>query len=267
MPLHLTATFRDALAAASRPLIGMWACSGSPLLAEVDAGSGLDWLLIDMEHSANTLESTLLQLQVVAAYPIVPVVRVRFNDLVAIKQVLDLGAQNLIVPMVSTADEARAAVAATRYPPEGVRGVGSALARSARWNRVEGYLGDAASHVSLTVQVETAAAVENAAEIAVVHGVDAVFVGPSDLAASLGHLGQQSHPAVRDAVCRTFAAVKAAGKPVGVNAFDPAQADAYIAAGADFVAVGADVAMLARASEALAARFIPAVDAAPRASY
>ena len=267
MPLHLSPSFREQLAAADRSLIGMWGCSGSPLVTEVAAGSGLDWLLIDMEHSANTLESTLLQLQVVAAYPIAPVVRVPSNDTVAIKQVLDLGAQNLIVPMVSSADEARAAVAATRYPPEGVRGVGSALARSARWNRVDGYLQDSARHTSLTVQIETAAGVGAAAEIAAVDGVDAVFVGPSDLSASMGLLGQQTHPEVVSAVEQVFAAVKAAGKPVGVNAFDPSAADAYIAAGADFVAVGADVAMLARASEALAARFIPASDDATRASY
>ncbi|MFJ4224405.1 HpcH/HpaI aldolase/citrate lyase family protein [Microbacterium sp. NPDC089695] len=267
MPLRLAPSFREQLAGADRALIGIWACSGSPLVTEVAAGSGLDWLLIDMEHSANTLDSTLVQLQVVAAYPITPVVRVPANDAVAIKQVLDLGAQNIIVPMVSSADEARAAVAATRYPPEGVRGVGSALARSARWNRVDGYLGDAAAHTSLTVQIETAAGVAAAAEIATVDGVDAVFVGPSDLSASMGLLGQQTHPDVLAAVDTVFRAVTAAGKPVGVNAFDPAAADAYIAGGADFVAVGADVALLARASEALAARFIPASEGGARASY
>jgi len=267
MPLHLSPSFREQLAASDRPLIGMWACSGSSLVTEVAAGSGLDWLLIDMEHSANTLESTLLQLQVVAAYPITPVVRVPSNDTVAIKQVLDLGAQNLIVPMVSSAEEARAAVSATRYPPEGVRGVGSALARSARWNRVDGYLRDSARHTSLIVQIETVAGVEAASEIAAVEGVDAVFVGPSDLSASMGLLGQQTHPDVVAAVEQVFAAVAAAGTPVGVNAFDPSAADAYTAAGADFVAVGADVAMLARASEALAARFIPASDDTTRSSY
>jgi 4-hydroxy-2-oxoheptanedioate aldolase len=267
MPLHLSPSFREHLAASDRSLVGMWACSGSPLVTEVAAGSGLDWLLIDMEHSANTLESTLLQLQVVAAYPITPVVRVPSNDTVAIKQVLDLGAQNLIVPMVSSADEARAAVAATRYPPEGVRGVGSALARSARWNRVDGYLRDSAQHTSLTVQIETAAGVEAAADLAGVDGVVAVLVGPSDLSASMGLLGQQTHSDVVSAVERVFDAVKSAGKPVGVNAFDPSAADAYIAAGAEFVAVGADVAMLARASEALASRVIPASDGATRASY
>jgi len=267
MPLRLAPSFRETVADADRALIGMWACSGSPLVTEVAAGSGLDWLLIDMEHSANSLESVLVQLQVAAAYPIAPLVRVPSNDAVAIKQVLDLGAQNLIVPMVSSADEARAAVAATRYPPAGVRGVGSALARSARWNRVEGYLQESARHTSLTVQIETADGGEAAAEIAATDGVDAVFVGPSDLSASLGLLGQQTHPDVVAAVQKVFAAVKDAGKPVGVNAFDPGAADAYIAAGADFVAVGADVALLARASESLAARFIPASDRAERASY
>lgn len=269
MPLRLSPTLRDRLAGADRSLIGMWACSGSPLVTEVAAGSGLDWLLIDMEHSANTLESVLVQLQVAAAYPITPVVRAPFNDVVAIKQVLDLGAQNLLVPMVSSAEEARAAVAATRYPPAGVRGVGSALARSARWNRVDDYLRDSAEHVSLTVQIETTAGVDAAAEIAAVDGVDAVFVGPSDLSASMGLLGQQTHPDVVSAVHGVFAAVKAANKAVGVNAFAPDAAESYIAAGADFVGVGADVAMLARASEALAARFIPAPGpaAAERASY
>ncbi|MBW8764222.1 MAG: HpcH/HpaI aldolase/citrate lyase family protein [Microbacterium sp.] len=267
MPLRLDSSFREQIAASDRSLIGVWACSGSPLVTEVAAGSGVDWLLIDMEHSTNTLESVLLQLQVAAAYPVAPLVRVPSNDAVAIKQVLDLGAQNLIVPMVSSADEARAAVAATRYPPEGVRGVGSALARSARWNRVERYLQESALHTSLTVQIETAAGVDAAAEIASVDGVDAVFVGPSDLSASMGLLGQQTHPEVVAAVESVFRAVKGAGKPVGVNAFDPVAADAYIAAGADFVAVGADVALLARATEALAARFVPASDDSHRASY
>lgn len=267
MPLRLNPSFREALDASGRPLVGMWACTGSPLVTEIAAGSGLDWLLIDMEHSANSLESVQVQLQVVAGYPITPVVRVPSNDAVALKQVLDLGAQNVIVPMVSSADEARAAVAAVRYPPLGVRGVGSALARSARWNRVDGYLQDAATHTSLTVQIENTAGVEAAAEIAAVDGVDAVFVGPSDLAASMGLIGQQTHPEVLDAVARVFAVMHEAGKPVGVNAFDPAAADDYMARGADFVAVGADVALLARASEALAARFLPAAEGGERASY
>lgn len=255
MPLRLNPTFRDDLSAAERPLAGMWVCSGSPVVAEICAGAGLDWVMIDMEHAPNGLESVLEQLQAVAAYPVTPVVRVPIGEQVIIKQVLDLGAQNLLVPMVNSAADAEAVVAAVRYPPRGRRGVGSALGRSARWNRVDGYLGDADAYVSLFVQVETTEAVDAAAEIAAVDGVDGVFVGPSDLAASMGLLGQQSHPEVTAAVLRAFAAVRAAGKPVGVNAFDPAVADAYLAEGASFVLVGADVALLARGSEQLAARF------------
>lgn len=267
MPLRLNPTFRDALAAASRPLAGIWVCSGSPLVAEICAGSGMDWTLIDMEHSPNGLESVLAQLQAVAAYPITPVVRVPLGDPTTIKQVLDLGAQNLLVPMCSSAADARAAVAAVRYPPRGTRGVGSALARSARWNRVDGYLEDADRHTSLFVQIETREGVDAAAEIAAVDGVDGIFVGPSDLAASMGLLGQQTHPDVRAAVLRTFEAARPAGTPVGVNAFDPDVAEDYLAAGASFVLVGADVALLARGSEALAARFVRPGDGPARASY
>lgn len=266
MSLRLNPTFRAALAAADRPLAGMWVCSGSPLVAEICAGGGLDWLLIDMEHSPNGLESVLAQLQAVAGYPVTPVVRVPSDDAVVIKQVLDLGAQNLLVPMVSSAEQARAVVEAAHYPPVGRRGVGSALARSARWNRVDDYLTQAAEHVSVFVQVETATAVDAAAEIAAVDGIDGVFVGPSDLAASMGLLGQQTHPDVTAAVLRAFEAVRAVGKPIGVNAFDPTAADAYFARGASFVRVGADVALLARGSEALASRFIGTA-ASHRASY
>ncbi|WP_431802686.1 HpcH/HpaI aldolase family protein [Microbacterium sp. bgisy203] len=267
MSFRLSATFRDRLAAAPRPLVGGWVSSGSPLVAEIMAGAGLDWLLIDGEHGPNTLDTVLAQLQAIDGSGTTPVVRVPSGDVVTIKQVLDLGAQNLLVPMVSSADEARAVVEAVRYPPRGRRGVGSALARSARWNRVDDYLANTDAYVSLFVQIETADAVDAAAEIAAVDGIDGVFVGPSDLAASLGLLGQQTHPDVVDAVHRAFAAVQGAGKPVGVNAFDPAVAQTYLDAGAAFIAVGADVALLARGSEALAARWIPHADDTQRAGY
>ncbi|MER8073425.1 HpcH/HpaI aldolase/citrate lyase family protein [Streptomyces sp. NPDC094034] len=267
MPLHLNPPLRDSLAAAQRPLFGGWVCSVSPIMAEIMAGSGLDWVLIDMEHAPNSLESTLAQLYAVSAYPVTPVVRVPAADPLTIKQVLDLGAQTILVPMVSTPDEARAAAEAAQYPPRGRRGVGSALARSARWNRVDGYLHSAADHVSVFVQIETAEGVANAEAIAATPGIDGVFVGPSDLAASLGVLGQQAHPDVIAAVHRTFNGVAAAGKPVGVNAFDPQAARAYADAGARFVLVGADVALVARASEALATTFIHGTGDAKRASY
>lgn len=266
MSLRLRPTFREHLAQATRPLAGMWACSGSALVTEICAGSGLDWLLIDMEHSPNSLDSTLAQLQAVAAYPVTPVVRVPVGDTVTIKQVLDLGAQNLLVPMVSSGAQAAEVVADLRYPPRGRRGVGSALARSARWNRVEGYLQQADEHVSVTVQIETAEAVESAAEIAATDGVDAILVGPSDLAASMGLLGQQSHPRVTAAVLTVFEACRAAGTPVGVNAFDPQVAQSYVDAGADFLLVGADVALVARGSEALAQRWATTGDG-PTTSY
>lgn len=264
MPLRLT--LRDALAASDRPLAGIWVCSGSTVAAEIVGGSGIDWVLVDQEHGPNDLGLTLLQLQTLAAYPVTAVVRVPSHDPVTIKQVLDLGAQTILVPMVSSAEQARELVRAMHYPPRGIRGVGSALARSARWNRVDGYLTDAEQHVSLFVQIETADGVEAAAEIAAVDGVDGVFVGPSDLAASMGLLGQQTHPDVVSAVHRAFDGVRSAGKPVGVNAFDPAVARSYLDAGATFVLVGADVAILARGTEALAAQFSSGGDA-ERSSY
>jgi 4-hydroxy-2-oxoheptanedioate aldolase len=258
MPLRLNPTLRDRLAdpARDRTLFGGWVCSGSPVMAEIMAGSGLDWLLIDMEHAPNGLESVLAQLYAVSGYPVTPVVRVPTADPVIIKQVLDLGAQNLLVPMLQTAAEAEAVARAAQYPPAGIRGVGSALARSARWNRVPEYLQNGADHVSVYVQVETPGGVDNAEAIASVPGIDGVFVGPSDLAASMGLIGQQTHADVVAAVTRSFAGVRAADKPVGVNAFDPAAAADYVAAGASFVLVGADVALVARASEKLAQDFI-----------
>ncbi|MEV0362094.1 HpcH/HpaI aldolase/citrate lyase family protein [Nocardia fusca] len=267
MPIRLTPTFRDRLAAADRTLYGGWICSGSPVVAEIMAGAGLDWLLIDMEHAPNGLESVLAQLYAVSGYPSTPLVRVPAGETVIIKQVLDLGAQNLLVPMISTPDEAAAVAGMTRYPPAGCRGVGSALARSARWNRVEGYLTNDADHVSVFVQIETIDGVENARAIAETPGVDGVFVGPSDLAASMGLIGQQTHPEVVAAVKRAFAGIAAAGKPVGVNAFDPAAARDYAAAGADFVLVGADVALLARGSEQLAQSYLGSTGESPRTSY
>jgi 4-hydroxy-2-oxoheptanedioate aldolase len=265
--VRLKGTLRDALAGATRPLYGGWVCMGSPVSAEIMAGSGLDWVLIDMEHAPNGLESVLAQLYAVSAYPVTPVVRVPVAEPVIIKQVLDLGAQTLLVPMVSTPEQARTVAEAAQYPPVGVRGVGSALARSARWNRVGDYLQQAADHVSVYVQIETTAGAENARAIAETPGIDGVFVGPSDLAASMGLLGQQTHPDVVAAVEKALAAVTATGKAVGVNAFVPEQAIRYVESGASFLLVGADVALLARGCEALAHQFIPAPDTADRTSY
>lgn len=255
----LKPTFRDALARADAPLVGLWNASGSPVAAEIMAGSGADLLLVDGEHAPMQLRDILHILQAAEAYPVTTLVRVPWNDPVHIKQVLDLGAQNLIVPMVSTAAHAEAAVRAARYPGApgtrpGTRGIGSALARSGRWGRATGYVANADEHVSVTAQIETADAVANAAEIAAVDGVDAVFIGPTDLAGSMGFPGRPSEPAVVAAVDATIDAVRAAGKPVGVNTFAEADADRCIARGASFVFVSADVTLMARGSEAAVAR-------------
>ncbi|GAA1845910.1 HpcH/HpaI aldolase family protein [Agromyces salentinus] len=276
MPIRLTLppTLGERIAASDRPLVGAWSCAGSATNAEIIAGSGLDVVLIDAEHSPADLESVLAQLQAVAAYPVAPIVRPPFGDTVTLKRYLDVGVQNLLVPMVDTAEQAAGIVRAVRYPPLGVRGVGSSLARSSRWNRIEGYLGDADSTISVFVQIESATAMADLEEILAVDGVDGVFFGPADLAASMGLLGQQEHPDVVGAVLAGIAAATAAGVPSGVNAFVPAAADRYVAAGASLVIVGADVALLARSTEALADRFIgqrptdAADDAdAPRPSY
>ncbi len=261
--MTLPPTLAERLAASDRPLAGMWVCSGSAVNAEIAAGSGLDIVLIDAEHSPNDLGSILAQLHAVAAYPVAPLVRPPIGDTVVIKQYLDVGVQNLLVPMVDSPEQAAELVRAVRYPPAGVRGVGSALARSSRWNRVPGYLADASRTVSLFVQVESAAAVDRVEAIVAVDGVDGILVGPADLAASMGHLGEQDHPEVVEAVLRSLRASIAAGKPAGVNAFAPDAAERYRAAGAAFVLVGADVAMLARASEELAERFIDRATTAP----
>jgi 4-hydroxy-2-oxoheptanedioate aldolase len=239
-----------------RPRFGMWLASGSGYVTEVCAGSGIDWLLLDQEHAPNDLRTTLEQLQVLAGYPDVDVVvRPPAADPVVIKRLLDIGAQNIIVPMIDGPGEASAAVAATRYPPDGIRGVGSALARASHWNRISDYLVTADASVSLTVQVETVAGLAQVGDIADVDGVDAVFIGPADLAASMGKLGQPEHPDVVSAIENALATITEHGKSAGVNAFNEAMARSYLKAGASFVLVGADVALLARGAEELAKRY------------
>jgi 4-hydroxy-2-oxoheptanedioate aldolase len=234
----------------------MWLASGSGYVTEVCAGSGIDWVLLDQEHAPNDLRSTLEQLQVLAGYPDVDVlVRPPVADPVLIKRLLDVGVQNLIVPMIDDASEAAAAVAATRYPPAGIRGVGSALARASRWNRISDYLVTADASVSLTVQVETIEGLSHLDDIAGVDGVGAVFIGPADLAASMGKLGQPEHPEVVSTIEAALSTIVAHGKSAGVNAFNETIARRYVAAGARFVLVGADVALLARGAERLVATY------------
>jgi 4-hydroxy-2-oxoheptanedioate aldolase len=234
----------------------MWLSTGSPLVAEICAGSGLDWVLIDAEHGPNDLTSILPQLQALAAYPVTTLVRPPIGDTVLIKQYLEIGVQNLLIPLVESAEQAAELVRAVRYPPQGVRGVGSSLGRSSRWGRVKGYMPQAGDSISLYLQIESSTAVGNAEAILAVDGVDGIFVGPADLAASMGHLGEQGHQDVVAAVERCLALARGAGKPAGVYASDPVLAARYLAAGASFACVGADVTILARGTEDLAARFI-----------
>jgi 4-hydroxy-2-oxoheptanedioate aldolase len=234
--------------------IGLWSTLASPIVAEIIAGSGYDWIVIDMEHSPNELPDVVAQLQAMKGGTATPVVRIPWNDSVMVKRALDIGAPTLLFPFVQNADEARNAVAATRYPPHGVRGVATAT-RAGGFGRIKGYLGNAASEICVLVQVETKSALDQLEQVAAVDGVDGVFIGPSDLSAAMGHLGNPSHPDVQAAILGVPQRLKASGKAAGILA--PVQADAkrYIDAGYRFVAVGSDLGVLARNSEALAAGF------------
>jgi 4-hydroxy-2-oxoheptanedioate aldolase len=246
--------FKQALAE-RRAQIGLWVGLADAYVAEAIAGTGFDWLLIDGEHAPNDLRSTLGQLQAIAAYPTQPIVRPPIGEVALIKQLLDIGTQTLLIPMVETAEQAERMVAATRYPPAGIRGVGSALARSSRWNQIEGYLHRADEQMCLLVQVETRRGLDNLAAIAAVPGVDGVFFGPADLSASLGRLGEPGHPEVQQAILPAIATVLEAGKAPGILATDRALARQYLAAGALFVAVGVDTTLLVRACSELAQAF------------
>lgn len=237
-----------------RQQIGLWCSLPGSYAAEAVAGSGYDWLLFDTEHSPGDPLTVLAQLQAVAPYPVSAVVRPAANDTVLIKRFLDLGAQTLLIPYVQDADEARAAVAATRYPPEGVRGV-SGLTRATRFGRVPGYARRAAEEICLLVQVETQAALDRLEEICAVEGVDGVFIGPADLAASLSHVGEPGHPAVVAAVEDAVRRILASGKPAGILTPDTAFAKTCIAIGTTFTAVAIDVGVLARGTEAMARQF------------
>ncbi|MDP1541703.1 MAG: 4-hydroxy-2-oxoheptanedioate aldolase [Polycyclovorans sp.] len=235
--------------------VGLWAALASPYCAEICAGAGFNWLLLDGEHAPNDIRSLLAQLQAVAPYDVAPVVRPPVSDTTLVKQYLDIGAQNLLLPMIEDAEQANIAVRATRYPPQGMRGVGSGLARAARWSRVPHYLQEADGQICVLVQVESRKGIENLAAIAEVPGVDGVFLGPSDLAAAYGHIGQTAHPEVTAIIERAIADIRRAGKAVGILAVDEAVARRYIELGCSFIAVGTDVGLLARGAERLAQSF------------
>lgn len=246
--------FKRALRA-GRPQIGLWSSLASHLSTEVVAGSGFDWLLLDMEHAPNELPLIHAQLQAVAAGGSThPIVRPPWNDMVVIKRLLDIGVPSLLIPYVQSAEEARQAVASTRYPPHGVRGFATGP-RANNYGRIADYVQSYADELCVLVQVETRQGLENLEAIAAVDGIDGVFIGPADLAAALGHAGNLTHPEVQAAIEDAIRRLVAVGKPAGILTGDEALARRYLQLGALFVAVGADLALLRASADALAARF------------
>ena len=256
-------TFKQALQQ-GRPQLGLWLGLADAYVSELLAGTGYDWLLVDGEHAPNDLRSTLGQLQAIdSARLALPaddasahaVVRIPHGDAALIKQNLDIGAQTLLVPMVDTAAQSAHLAQACRYPPEGFRGMGSALARASRWQQYPGYVHEANAQVCLLVQAETAEAMHNLDAIAATPGVDGVFIGPADLSASMGHPGNPGHPAVQAAIADGIRRIRAAGKAPGLLSTTEAQARQWLDAGALFVAVGVDTILLKKAAMDLLARY------------
>jgi len=234
--------------------IGLWSTLCSNIGAEIIAHSGFDWILLDTEHSPNELPDLLQQLHAMGRGTAMPVVRTAWNDPVLIKRVLDLGAQSILLPYVQTAEEAQRAVQSVRYPPKGIRGV-SGGSRASQYGRVKDYLQRADAEVCLIVQLETRAALEQLEAIAAIEGVDGIFIGPSDLAASLGHLGDPQHPDVQAALRDAATRLGRVGKASGILTLVEADARRYIEWGYRFVAVGVDTSLLARSADALAKAF------------
>ncbi len=245
--------FKRALAA-GKLQIGLWSSLCSNIAAEIISDSGFDWILLDTEHSPNEIPDLVGQLQAIQRGTATPIIRPAWNDAVLAKRALDIGTQTLLFPYVQNADEARRAVASTRYPPQGSRGV-SVAARASRYGRTPGYLTKANEQICVLVQVETRAALNQLEAIAKIEGINGVFIGPSDLAASLGHLGNPAHPEVQAAIEDAVKRLKALGKPAGILTGNEEEARRYIGWGYLFVAVGADVGLLARNADALARKF------------
>lgn len=241
-------TFNAALAEGA-PQIGLWIGLCSPIAAEICAHAGYDWALIDMEHSPNDVGDVMAQLQAFSGAETTPIVRVPWNDAVAVKRVLDLGAPGIMVPMVQTVEEAKSAVAACRYPPHGIRGFAGGT-RATLFGRITDYAERVADETTIILQVETRAAVERAEEIGSVEGVSGVFFGPADIAADLGYLGQPMHPEVWSFIREAAKGLIAKGIPVGTLVLDTGFAAELLNDGFSFVACGVDGSLLARASDA-----------------
>ena len=236
---------------AGRQQIGLWVSLANAYSAEIVAGAGFDWLLFDGEHSPNDPTTVISQLQAAAPYPVSAIVRPAWNDKVLIKRYLDIGTQGFLVPYVQNAAEAEAAVAAIRYPPRGVRGV-AGTTRAAGFGRVADYAKRAEEELCLLVQIESREGLDNLDAIARVDGIDGVFIGPADLAAGLGQLGNQQHPQVQSAIQDAIKRIRGHGKPAGILATDEASTRRYIEWGTTFTAVGLDAMILAREADRLA---------------
>lgn len=234
---------------------GLWAGIPDTTSGEICAGSGFDWLVLDGEHAPFDMRAIYTYLQAIAPYDIHPIVRAVKGDTNLIKQLLDYGAQTLLIPMVDTAGQAEELVQAMRYPPDGFRGLGSSIARAARWNSIPDYVSTANSEVCLLIQTETTTALDNLPEILKVEGVDGVFIGPSDLSASMGHVGDPGHAEVVATIDQTIETIVRAGKAAGILALDPDQVRHYVDIGASFVGVGVDTLLLGNAAKQLAASF------------
>ena len=254
MKIKKTNEFKQALSRGEQQ-VGFWLSMGSSYSAEMCASVGFQWLLIDGEHAPNDLQTMLLQLQAIASYSSHPVVRLADDNPTFIKQILDVGAQTLLIPMVQSAEQAEAIVKSTRYPPFGTRGVGAAAARASLWNGVADYVHHANQDICVLVQVESVIALENLESICAVEGVDGVFIGPSDLAASMGHVGNPNHPEVKLAIEDSIRKIIASGKSAGTLTSDSTQAKKYMELGVGFVAVGLDVSLMMQAIRKRAEEF------------
>ncbi len=249
------------------PQFGLWLGIPDVSVAEMMAGAGFDWLVVDHEHGPFELRDVLAHLQAMAPYNVAPIVRPVDGDPGLLKKLCDIGAQSFIVPMVDTAGQAADIVSAVKYPPAGRRGLGTSMARAARWNTVPGYLGKANDEMVVIVQAETTTALANLEAIAGTPGVDGVFIGPSDLSASMGHAGNASHPDVIKAVGAGLKTIRKAGKHAGLLCLDESQVAHFIECGANFVGVGVDTLLIGNAARSLAARFKPGDDNASPAGY
>jgi 4-hydroxy-2-oxoheptanedioate aldolase len=239
----------------SNPLYGVWNGLADTYVAEILAGSGFDWILIDAEHAPFDLRTILNQLQTLNQFDVPVLVRPHVGDVDYIKQLLEIGVQNLLVPMVETAEQAELLYKAMQYAPVGIRGVGTALSRAAQWNRTNNYFKDAGEQLCLIVQVENTKGVENLDEILKVDGVDGVFIGPADLAASMGFIGQADRVEVKTVVEESLKKIRAVGKMAGVMAIAKPLADHYVTCGANMIAVAVDTLLLANAASKVAGQY------------